>query len=163
MPSDDEKDEIAPSKLLNKKRRIDKVATTQRAHSLAFRNLVRGMSVVGAVKEIDDLELTVSLPSGLSGCVSITDISDELCALLERIANDDDDAPSADSVPDLRSLFHVGQLVLCTVLDFCSEDGSKRRIDLSLNPRHLYSSLCPSKLVSGMVSFNMTYVLYIYI
>lgn len=60
--------------------------------ALKFKNLSVGMSIVGAIKEIHDLELMVSLPNNLTGSVAITDISTEFREMIERITENDDEA-----------------------------------------------------------------------
>jgi rRNA biogenesis protein RRP5 len=47
--------------------------------------------VVGAVKDIDDLELQVALPNHITGHVSITDMSAEITRMVELATQDDDE------------------------------------------------------------------------
>lgn len=49
------------------------------------------MCILGAIKEINELELVISLPNGLTGFVSITEISEEISKIAEKVANDDED------------------------------------------------------------------------
>ena len=44
------------------------------------------MLVLGTVQEIDDFELLISMPHGLSGKCKITDISDAYTAQLQKLA-----------------------------------------------------------------------------
>lgn len=70
--------------------------------SLKFKNLVVGMSVLGAVKEVHDLEIVVSLPNNLTGSVAITEISRVITERVERVAGaageteDGDDSETDD-------------------------------------------------------------------
>jgi len=49
------------------------------------------MCILGAIKEINELELVISLTNGLTGFVSITEISEEISKIAEQVANDDVD------------------------------------------------------------------------
>ena len=60
-------------------------------HSLTFKRLAVGMSVVGVVKQINELDLTVCLPNQLTGFVSITEISNRLTEKIQELANDSDE------------------------------------------------------------------------
>lgn len=83
---------------------------------------------MGLVKEINDLDLVISLPNQQTGFVSITDISDYITAQVEAAAgdmeNDDDEentTGAADKddqeteVPNLSDFFTVGQLLTCAI------------------------------------------------
>lgn len=49
-----------------------------------FQNVKEGMLMLGCVKEVTDFEVTVSLPCGLQGFVSIKNISDSYAKLLSE-------------------------------------------------------------------------------
>lgn len=53
------------------------------------KKLSTGMTLLGAIKEINDLDLCVSLPNQLTGFVSITEISSKLTEQVERAAEPD--------------------------------------------------------------------------
>ena len=57
--------------------------------------LTSGMAVLGCVREVKDYEVTLTLPGGLQGVVSITDISDayreQLKVLTQNPQSRDDD------------------------------------------------------------------------
>src|SRR4051794_1905227 len=90
--------------------------------------------------------MVVSLPSHITGFVSITEISEPLAAVVERAAMTDED--QEEELPNLRDFFYVGQWVRCVIMTL--DDGSKkagsssvradgngkhsRRIELSLKP-----------------------------
>lgn len=73
-------------------------------HTLTFRGLVAGMRLLGVVKEIHDIELLISLPNNLTGCVPITDISSTLSQKAEQVNMEVDGEDSEDEV---RVLFSI--------------------------------------------------------
>ncbi|OUM67352.1 hypothetical protein PIROE2DRAFT_40141, partial [Piromyces sp. E2] len=106
-----------------------------------------GMCILGAIKEINELELVISLTNGLTGFVSITEISEEISKIAEQVANDDADE---DELPELNSLFTVGQLVACAISEL-SDAGNKKKINLSIKPSIVNSSLVAKDVSSGMM------------
>lgn len=60
-------------------------------------NVKEGMLVLGCVKEVADFEVTVSLPSGLQGFLSIKNICDSYTKLLSE------QLESADTEVGLRN------------------------------------------------------------
>ena len=71
-------------------------------HPLTFRRLVIGMTLLGVVKDVHDLELIISLPNNLTGAVSIAEISSNLKQRVESVAakedESDDDEMEVDEV-----------------------------------------------------------------
>ncbi|KAJ3156683.1 rRNA biogenesis protein rrp5 [Geranomyces michiganensis] len=145
---------------------VKKVRTdeTTYAEALSFKRLNVGMTMIGAIKEINDLDLTISLPDQLTGYVSITEISDYVTAQVEKAAGDDDGSDDEDvSVPELKNLFTVGQMVLCAVTaleheaapgsgdDAAKATAGRKRIALSLKPAATNASLTASELVEGLM------------
>ena len=51
------------------------------------------MKLLGSIKEVNDFDLAVSLPYGLSGFVHITDINDVLNEAVKVMLNEDEDQP----------------------------------------------------------------------
>lgn len=108
-------------------------------HTLKYKNLVTGMTVLGAIKEIHDLELVVCLPNNLIGTVAITEVSDEISQKVETIANGEVEDEEL-SIPDLHSFFKVGDMVRCIIIELKTEGtDAKKKINLSLKPRLLYA------------------------
>ena len=77
--------------------------------------------MLGAVREIHQFELVVSLPYNLRGSISIGDISDAFAGLLRE-----------EGCPDLDRLYYVGQLLTCYVLEM---DLARKIVKLSINPK----------------------------
>ncbi|KAJ3411723.1 hypothetical protein HDV05_001783 [Chytridiales sp. JEL 0842] len=83
-----------------KKQRLSGAADsnkTQTVNTLSFKRLNVGMTSLGIIKEINDLDLVVSLPNQLTGYVSITEISEPITKLVEKAAAQDDDDDKSDS------------------------------------------------------------------
>ncbi|KAJ3186618.1 hypothetical protein HDU85_007438 [Gaertneriomyces sp. JEL0708] len=142
----------------NKKRKEE----TTIAEQISFKRLTVGMSVLGCIKEINDLDMVIALPHQLNGYVSITDISDVISAQVEKAAADDEsDAASNDdaedtSIPDLNDFFSIGQVVSCAISALEDTTGStedsdkgRRRVVLSLKPQQVNAGLSADDLVEG--------------
>ncbi|KAJ3175830.1 rRNA biogenesis protein rrp5 [Geranomyces variabilis] len=145
---------------------VKKVRTdeTTYAEALSFKRLNVGMTMIGVIKEINDLDVAISLPDQLTGYVSITEISDYVTQQVEKAAGEDDDSDAEDvSVPELQELFTVGQTVSCaiTALEHEAAPGSgdnaakaaagRKRIALSLKPATVNASLSASELIEGLM------------
>ena len=86
-----------------------------------------GCLLLGAVREVGEHDVTVSLPAGLSGFIHASDISttfsDRLqqardkAATVEQIndKDDDNDEEIEDDVPNFSDILNVGSLVRCYV------------------------------------------------
>lgn len=110
------------------------------------------MSLVGAIKEINELDLVVSLPNQLTGFVSITEISDWITRQVGLVAeaNDDDEE---EELPDLNDYFSIGMPVVVCITrleDANQKDQSKRRIELSMRPEIINSYLSAQDVIKGM-------------
>ncbi|KAI8900511.1 hypothetical protein BC833DRAFT_523413 [Globomyces pollinis-pini] len=105
--------------------------------SFILQNIHVGMQLIGIVKSINELDLTISLPNQLNGYVSITEINDYITTKVEQVAEDEEDDLS---LPELSDYFSVGQPVSCKVISV-SNATSKKRIDLTVNPSSINSKL----------------------
>ncbi|KAI8806617.1 hypothetical protein BJ742DRAFT_679848, partial [Cladochytrium replicatum] len=116
--------------------------------------LSAGMSVLAAVKEVHDMEIVMSLPNQLTGYVSITEISNKITELVEKIAeNDDEDSDEVEmsALPDLRKYVAIGQLLPCVILEVEEKSAStRRRVELTLKPDLVNRHLEAKDLVEGM-------------
>jgi hypothetical protein len=72
-------------------------------------------------------------------------ISDEYTELIqEKISNENQD--------DLDDLFHLGQYVICRVIESQSvNEKERKRLFLSINPKDVCDQITPDNLVKGMV------------
>ncbi|KAJ3326789.1 Protein RRP5, partial [Blyttiomyces sp. JEL0837] len=143
-------------------------STSLKIQHLSMKHLTIGMTLLGVVREINDLDLVLSLPNQLTGYVSITEISDEITAMVERAAgaNDDDEEDKMEldetetSLPSLDHLFRIGQVVPCVVLavdqgesDEKDKKGakSKKKVELSLRPELVNAGLTSKDISAGML------------
>lgn len=148
------------------------------ADILRYKSLVVGMKIWGAVAEINNKDMVISLPGGLRGFV----LAEEASEVFENVKGHNDkskkssqrgkkmedqstDLPDADKeVPLLSDLFSVGQLVACTVrkLELTQEKKGRgkpekegknekrgRRIELSLKLGYLYDGLSIEAVYEG--------------
>ncbi|KAJ3021566.1 Protein RRP5 [Thoreauomyces humboldtii] len=136
--------------------------TTSYAEALSFKRLNIGMTMIGCVKEINDLDIAISLPDQLTGYVSIAEISEYVTKAVEKAAEDDsdeDDEGNEDAgIPELRDLFAVGQIVSCVITalehDTVEEGSSKparKRVVLSLKPETVNANLTTGELTEGLM------------
>lgn len=94
--------------------------------------------------------MVVSLPHQLSGFVQISNISALLSESLQHCLDDDLELPS------LSDHFKIGQPVLCQIVSLSAENSKssdkkdKKRIDLTLDPSIINSSLSSEYLSKGM-------------
>lgn len=137
------------------------VESSIRVRGLKFKRLTIGSMILGQVTKITANELILDLPNNLTGRVSINNVSDLLNERLTDIDEEVDDAQEIaatdlDMDIDLKHYFFVGQYLRTYVLSTQGEpeaDGSKsrKRIDLSLNPRLTNLGIEPSELKVNFV------------
>ncbi len=114
---------------------------------LSYRQLDKGMVLLGCVSSVGEYELRVSLPGHLVGTVPATSISKPYTEALRRIAQGEEEV----GVRPLSEMFKVGQPVSCAVEKAdCNEDGFYK-VRLSLDPRLVQASLTASGVKSGAV------------
>ncbi|KAJ3065320.1 Protein RRP5 [Podochytrium sp. JEL0797] len=122
-------------------------------HPLTFKKLDTGFTLLAVIKSISELELIVSLPHQMTGSISITEISDEITAIVEKVAEQDDDADSDEdenaekmdedklALPNLADLFVVGQALPVVTISAQKEGSNKRKIELSIKPERLNANI----------------------
>ncbi|ORZ06034.1 hypothetical protein BCR42DRAFT_427544 [Absidia repens] len=122
---------------------------------LSFKKLTVGSIVLGCVTQINDLNILVALPNQLVGTLPITEISDVLTKQVEAAAaadeDEDEDMDNNTELPDLNTLFHIGQWVPCSITSVQGNDSGKKRIELSLKPSIVNSAIAKVDIVSGLV------------
>jgi rRNA biogenesis protein RRP5 len=97
----------------------------QQSYSLSHKRLQNGMTLLGVIKQINELDMEIQLPNQLVGFCSITEISDEITRLVEIAAEDD----SEEEVPELSDYFQVGDPVVVGIISL-----DNKRVDLTLHP-----------------------------
>ncbi|XP_076982024.1 protein RRP5 homolog isoform X2 [Tamandua tetradactyla] len=123
-------------------------SVTDKFEILSIESLCEGMRILGCVKEVKDLELVISLPSGLLGFVQVTEICDAYTRKLnEQVACEE---PLKDLVC-LPELFSPGMLVRCVVTSLGITERGKKSVKLSLNPKNVNGVLSAEALKPGML------------
>ena len=80
-------------------------------------------------------------------------ISDEYSELIQQKIS----SSSTENTDDLDNLFHLGQYVICRVIESqLNSDNEKinqqKRLHLSINPKDVCDQIAPDNLVKGMVN-----------
>ncbi|KAJ5587071.1 RRNA biogenesis protein RRP5 [Penicillium hispanicum] len=129
-----------------------------RIEPLSFKRIVPGSMILGQVSSINAHDIALSLPNNLTGYVPLTSVSKELEKRIEQLLNqEEDDEDSSDEVSfDLKDHFYIGQYlrahVISTGTDVTEGGGrSKKRIELSVDPRQANTGLSHSDLVTESV------------
>ncbi|NWI94082.1 RRP5 protein, partial [Pitta sordida] len=106
------------------------------------------MLLLGCIKEVTDYELVVNLPSGLSGFVPVTQISDAYSKLLSlQVAQGE----LPEDLNSLSDMYSPGTLVRCIVTSVEKSDDGRRSIKLSIDPKKVNKGLNASALATGML------------
>ncbi|KNC78346.1 hypothetical protein SARC_09219 [Sphaeroforma arctica JP610] len=146
---------------VKKRDKHEKKATT--VQQLSIKRLDAGTVCMGQIKYVSDYFVLVTLPSGLSGKVMITDVCSELSAkaAAEADASDSDEEDSdtesmqedkekESNLPEMRDLFSLGQMVVCAVKQVVKNvGGGKREINLTVDPATLNRGLKPENVQNG--------------
>lgn len=114
---------------------------------LHIKNIKEGMLMLGCVKEVTDFEVTVGLPCGLQGFLSIKNICDSYTKLLTELL----DSADTEEICSLPHLFYTGMVFRCVVAKLDVAKGGSLSIQLSINPKLVNKGLTSSSLKAGMV------------
>ncbi|XP_074542247.1 protein RRP5 homolog isoform X2 [Halichoeres trimaculatus] len=114
---------------------------------LHIKNVKEGMLMLGCVKEVTDFEVTVGLPCGLQGYLSIKNICDSYTKLLTEQL----DSADTEDICSLPQLFYPGMVIRCVVARLDTTRGGSLSIQLSVNPKLVNKALSSSSLKAGMV------------
>lgn len=130
---------------------------------LKFKNLKIGTLLLGQISTVGKHELRVSFTDDISGYVKITNISEQITAVLQDLDEDMDaesdtehaedgeydssdeekddqtTGKSSKELPDLKNYFSMGQWLKCSVthnsaLEVQKKKNKKKRIELSIEP-----------------------------
>ncbi|MED6145261.1 hypothetical protein PIB30_023503 [Stylosanthes scabra] len=114
----------------------------RRVNKITLGNITPGMKLWGAIAEVNEKDLVISLPGGLRGLVQCSDVVDPIF---------DNEIEVGESF--LSSVFSVGQLVSCVVLrlDNDNKDKGSRKIWLSLRLSLLHKNINLDVVQEGMV------------
>ncbi|XP_021753643.1 rRNA biogenesis protein RRP5-like isoform X2 [Chenopodium quinoa] len=114
------------------------------ANKITFQNIAPGMKLFGVVAEVNEKDLAVSLPGGLRGLVRASEAVES--ALVHSIKDLEGHS--------LASLYHVGQLVSCVVLQVDDDDKKetgKKKVWLSSRLSLLHKGYSLDAVQEGMI------------
>uniref|UniRef100_A0A5B7AB23 S1 motif domain-containing protein n=1 Tax=Davidia involucrata TaxID=16924 RepID=A0A5B7AB23_DAVIN len=113
------------------------------ANKIILKNISPGMKLWGVLAEVNEKDIVISLPGGLRGLVRACEAFDPIL---------DNEVKDVEG-NFLSSIYHVGQLVSCIVLqlDDDKKEKGKRKIWLSLRLALLHKSLTLDVIQEGMV------------
>nr|XP_040042477.1 protein RRP5 homolog isoform X1 [Gasterosteus aculeatus aculeatus]XP_040042479.1 protein RRP5 homolog isoform X1 [Gasterosteus aculeatus aculeatus] len=113
---------------------------------LHIKNLQEGTLLLGCVKEVTDFEVTVGLPCGMEGFLSIMNICDSYTKLLNEQLDSDD----TEEICSLQHLFYPGMVLRCVLAKLDVRKEGSLSIQLSINPKLVNKALSSSSLKAGM-------------
>ncbi|XP_077380962.1 protein RRP5 homolog isoform X2 [Festucalex cinctus] len=122
-------------------------ASAKSVEILHFKNLKEGMLMLGCVKDVSDFDVTVSLPCGLQGYLSIRNVCDSYTQLLTEQL----DSPDMGYIFALPHLFCSGMMLRCVIAKLDNAKGGAISIQLSVNPKLVNKALTSNALQVGMV------------
>ncbi|XP_028264311.1 protein RRP5 homolog isoform X2 [Parambassis ranga] len=122
-------------------------ASAKTVEILHIKSVKEGMLFLGCVKEVSDFEVTVSLPYGLQGFLSIRNICDSYTKLLSEQL----DSVDTEEICSLSHLFYPGMVLRCVVAKLDVSKGGSLSVQLSVNPKVVNKNLSSSSLKTGMV------------
>lgn len=110
---------------------------------LTFRRYVEGVTAMGYVLSVDSSRLLISLPNGVTGAVSIREVSDVMAAKIRDATQSGERA----ELPSLLDIFTPHQPVRCCVLGTKGED--RKQLQLSLRASLINKGLAMKHLLPG--------------
>jgi ribosomal protein S1 len=109
---------------------------------LSFRKLSQGARILGIIRDVNDHDMVVSLPSLLTGIISFKNIS----PLLKN--------PETLS---LRRIYKTGEVIACSITNLEAKVGNYKRMQLSIEPKVvnegiLLEEIYPGQSIMGTVA-----------
>ncbi|XP_032137384.1 protein RRP5 homolog isoform X1 [Sapajus apella] len=138
----------AKTKKLKIEKRESSKSAREKFEILSVESLCEGMRILGCVKEVNELELVISLPNGLQGFVQVTEICD---AYTEKLNEQVTQEQPLKDLLHLPELFSPGMLVRCVVSSLGITERGKKSVKLSLNPKNVNRVLSAEALKPGML------------
>ncbi|XP_054634148.1 protein RRP5 homolog isoform X2 [Dunckerocampus dactyliophorus] len=122
-------------------------ASAKSVEILHMKDVKEGMLMLGCVKDVSDFEVTVGLPCGMQGFLSIRNICDSYTKMLTELL----DSTDTEDICALPQLFYSGMLLRCVVAKLDTTKGGSVSVQLSINPKLVNKALTSSALKAGMV------------
>ncbi|XP_067634673.1 rRNA biogenesis protein RRP5 [Eurosta solidaginis] len=123
---------------------------TASAELLNLDTIQDGMNIMGIVKAIDQLYLSISLPGRMTARVSALEISDSYTKATKEFLQQND---TGNTFKPLTELYHIGQIVYGRVQEIKQNDHGHKQILMSLRPTEVHTELSHTNVKKGFV-FN---------
>ncbi|KAF2138712.1 uncharacterized protein K452DRAFT_255494 [Aplosporella prunicola CBS 121167] len=146
----------------------EKKETELRIEGLSYKKLAPGSMVLGQITQITSKDIALSLPNNLVGFVPLTAVSDQYNERIEALLGEDkesenEEEESSEDDLELKNIFSLGQYLRATVTsvgdDSKTSQKSKKRIELSVNPKDANNRIQKSDLVvNSMVQASVVSV-----
>uniref|UniRef100_A0A0A1XMQ7 Protein RRP5 homolog n=1 Tax=Zeugodacus cucurbitae TaxID=28588 RepID=A0A0A1XMQ7_ZEUCU len=120
------------------------------AELLNYDTIQDGMTIMGVVKAIDQLYLSISLPGRMTARVSALEISDSYTKATREFLEQSD---SSNNFKPLSELYHIGQIVYGRIQEVKQNEHGRMQILMSLRPNEVHSELSHTNVKKGFV-FN---------
>lgn len=120
------------------------------AELLNYETIQDGMVIMGIIKKVDQLYVSVSLPGRLTARVSALEISDSYTKNTKEFLQN---SAQAEGYKPLKDLYRVGQTVYGRVLEIKSNEKGHVLIDMTFKPSEVHAELNHSNIRKGFV-FN---------
>ncbi|KAJ8264298.1 hypothetical protein GJAV_G00147520 [Gymnothorax javanicus] len=125
-----------------------KLNATDNIDILHLKNLKVGTLMLGCVTEVTNFNVTVSLPSGLTGYLPIANISESYTKIISEQL---DTSHNFDDILALSCLFYPGMLIRCAVSSLEIAKEGHLRLRVTVNPKEVNKGLSSGSLKAGMM------------
>ncbi|XP_053967794.1 protein RRP5 homolog [Anastrepha ludens] len=128
---------------------IDQIQSLS-AELLNYDTIQDGMNIMGIVKSIDQLHLTISLPGRMTARVSALEISDSYTKATREFLQQTN---SDNNFKPLTDLYNIGQIVYGRVQEVKQNEYGRMQILFSFRPSEVHSELSHTNIKKGFI-FN---------
>lgn len=123
---------------------------TKSAEILSYDTIQDGMIVMGMVKNVDQLYLSVSLPGRINARVSALEISEAYTKSMKEFLQN---STQSEGYKPLKDLYNVGQIVYGRIQEVKKGIKGHFQVEVSLKPSEVHADLTHSNIRKGFV-FN---------
>ncbi|XP_057307002.1 protein RRP5 homolog [Hydractinia symbiolongicarpus] len=116
----------------------------------SFKYLLKGLMVLGYVKEINKKDIIVGLPNSLNGCIALSDLHAHLHGQEEDESTDEKEEDNGSTLT-ASNLFKVGQLIPVVVKELFPSKHGYQKIHLTIFPNDVNSSVTKNCINKNML------------
>ncbi|XP_075145856.1 ribosomal RNA Processing 5 [Haematobia irritans] len=120
------------------------------AQPLNYETIQDGMVIMGIIKKVDQLYLSISLPGRMTARVSALEISDSYTKATKEFLQN---STQSEGYKPLQELYKVGHIVYGRVQEIKTNEKGRTMIDMSFRPAEVHAELNHSNVRKGFV-FN---------